>query len=591
LQGPDEPQNTPSANPEGDKALTNTSGTPKTKPVKSSSALHKIAKMIEQVITKHNPPGQTKQALTEVLELVKKAAEEDKGTAIHVPLNAVETLHKRIKADLLAAHNALDAKISDLQLGQKKILSTSELLSKSTENLRSATKELEGKVTKVNDTTDKIANTTTSYRDALMAKSASPLRSNADPKVLSDLDRRARQILIGYSLVEENAMLNTSLLDLKDKANKIVTDMEDPICPEVVKIENVTRTRNGSLLMLLNSKEAADWLREPDIEDRFMDKFAIGACFKDRSFNVLLRWVPITFEPSNSAHRREIEEANRLPDHSIQNARWIKLVIRRRPRQTKVHVVISLTSADTANSIIKEGLDICGVRTRAEKTKQEPLQCLKCRGWEHKAQDCKAQSETCGTCGENHRTSACKNKEILFCASCKTNAHASWDRTCPEFRRRCAIYNKRYPENTMVYFPTEQDWTLTTRPSRIPPGERFPHHLAAKSIPSTGHKPPKPRVRLPTGRNPDSNNSPQAQVQQSPEQQQQGDDDPVSRFLSRSQPNLVPLGRGREEGELSDPADHDSNLGHSDSLFVEDTLLWAKEPPMAGAWHDQPTGW
>jgi len=56
-----------------------------------------------------------------------------------------------------------------------------------------------------------------------MAKSASPLRSNADPKVLSDLDRRARQILIGYSSVEENAALNTSLLDLKDKAKSHAT--------------------------------------------------------------------------------------------------------------------------------------------------------------------------------------------------------------------------------------------------------------------------------------------------------------------------------------------------------------------------------
>lgn len=592
LQGTDEPQNPPPVKPSGEKVLTSATGTPKAKPAKPPPALQKIAKMIEQIISKHNPPGQVKQALTEVVEVAKKAAEEEKGVGLHVPLNAVKTLHERFKADLLVVQDSLDAKISDIQTSQKKMLSSTESLRKSTESLHSATKELEGKVTKVNDTTDRIANTTTSYRDALTAKPTSPFSPGADPKVLNDRDRRARQLLIGYSSVEDNATLNVSLLDLKEKANRITTEMEDPTRPEVVKIENVTRTRNGSLLLLLNSKEAADWLREPDTEDRFLDKFAIGACIRDRSYDVMLRWVPITFDPDNYVHRREVEEANTLPDHSIQKARWIKPINRRRTGQTRAHAVLSLTNVDVANRIIKEGLDICGARTRAEKTKQGPLQCLKCRGWEHKAQDCKAQTDTCGTCGDNHRTNACKNKDKLFCASCKTDAHASWDRSCPEFKRRCAIYDDRYPENNIVFFPTEQDWTLTTRPSRIPTEERFPQHHAVKSLPSTNRKSTKPVVRLPPNRNPGSKDSPQAQSRQRPEQQQQGEVDPVSRILNRTQPNLVPLGRGREEGELSDPADNDSSLEQSDTLLVEQTLDWSAEPPsMAGGWFDQPTGW
>lgn len=240
LQGTDEPQNPPPAKPPGEKVLTSATGTPKVKPAKPPPALQKIAKMIEQIISKHNPPGQVKQALTEVVEVAKKAAEEEKGVGLHVPLNAVKTLHERFKADLLVVHDSLDAKISDIQTSQKKMLSSTESLSKSTESLHSATKELEGKVIKVNDTTDKIANTTISYRDVLAAKSASPLRASANPKVLNDLDRRARQLLIGYSSVEDNATLNVSLFDLKDKANKIITEMDDPTRPEAATIENVT---------------------------------------------------------------------------------------------------------------------------------------------------------------------------------------------------------------------------------------------------------------------------------------------------------------------------------------------------------------
>jgi len=244
--------------------------------------------------------------------------------------------------------------------------------------------------------------------------------------------------------------------------------MADSSRPEEVSIESVTRTRGGALLLLLNSKAAAEWLTTPDIEDSFLDRFAIGACIKGRDYNVMLRWVPIIFGPDNRLQHREIEEGNKLPAHSVQKARWIKPINRRRPGQTRAHLILTLASPDIANQVIKNCLDICGVKVRGEKTRQEPLQCLKCRGWEHKAQDCQAQTETCSTCGEDHRTNNCQNKIKLYCASCKTNAHASWDRTCPEFIRRCANYNIRHPENDMVYFPTDQDWTLTTRPHRIP---------------------------------------------------------------------------------------------------------------------------
>jgi hypothetical protein len=595
LQGTAESQSTPPAKPPGEKPPTTPTGAAATQPPKTlptPTPLHKIAKMIEQIISKYNPPGQVKQALTDVMELAKKAAEEDKGAGIHVPLKAVKILHERFKADLLLVHDSLDTKITDIQASQRKLLSSTETLNKSSENLSTATKELESKLVKVNDATDKIANTANSYRDALMAKPSNSLRTNANPKVLQDLDRRTRQILLGYSSIEDNATLNISLLDLKDKANKAVTEMENTDRPETVRIDNVTRTRDGSLLLLLNSKEAADWLRSPDTEDRFLDKFAIGACIKDRNYNVLLRWVPITFDPNNSTNHREVEEMNSLPEHSLQKARWIKPANRRRAGQTKAHAILTLTTADVANRVIRDGLDICGVRTRAERTKQEPLQCLKCRGWEHKAQDCQASIETCGSCGENHRTNTCKNKGTLYCASCKTSAHASWDRTCPEFRRRCANYDERYPENKMVYYPTDQDWTLTSRPSRIPPEERFPQHLAVSSIPPNRRKPDRPVVRLPPSSTPGRDGTPQTQTRQCVEQQQQGETDPVERFLNRSQPKLVPLGRGREEGELSDLADHDSLLELTDNAIVEKALTnWWDEPPSDVGWTDQPTGW
>jgi hypothetical protein len=59
-----------------------------------------ITNSLNNILTIHSLTGQIKTAILEVLEIVKRAAEE-KVTAIHVPLNTVKTLHEHFKADLL----------------------------------------------------------------------------------------------------------------------------------------------------------------------------------------------------------------------------------------------------------------------------------------------------------------------------------------------------------------------------------------------------------------------------------------------------------------------------------------------------------
>lgn len=49
-----------------------------------------------------------------------------------------------------------------------------ESLNKSTEGLRSTTRELENKVIKVNHTTDKLTTNTMTYCDAMLAKPTNP---------------------------------------------------------------------------------------------------------------------------------------------------------------------------------------------------------------------------------------------------------------------------------------------------------------------------------------------------------------------------------------------------------------------------------
>jgi hypothetical protein len=44
------------------------------------------------------------------------------------------------------------------------------------------------------------------------------------------------------------------------------------------------------------------------------------------------------------------------------------------------------------------------------------------------------------------------------------------------------------PENSMPYFPTDNDWTLVTRPERIPLDERFPKKYTVNSLPFAANR-------------------------------------------------------------------------------------------------------
>ncbi|KAG2743040.1 hypothetical protein P692DRAFT_201724237, partial [Suillus brevipes Sb2] len=89
---------------------------------------------------------------------------------------------------------------------------------------------------------------------------------------------------------------------------------------------------------------------------------------------------------------------------------------------------------DTANDIIKRGLCIQNERFTICKDKKEPMRCAKCQNFGHIARNCKAASDTCGTCGAQHRTSDCHAFKTEFCSNCSNDQHTSWSCKCPEFK-------------------------------------------------------------------------------------------------------------------------------------------------------------
>jgi hypothetical protein len=139
----------------------------------------------------------------------------------------------------------------------------------------------------------------------------------------------------------------------------------------------------------------------------FTEGFSKGSHIRERSFNLIIPRVPIVFKLENRMHHREIREVNGLKDHSIWKVRWIKLVARRCMGQMHAYAVLTVLSAEYTNTLIRDGLIVCGIRVRPEKQKMEPIQCMKCRKWGHFSGECTASDDTCGTCGGEHHMNTC----------------------------------------------------------------------------------------------------------------------------------------------------------------------------------------
>ena len=327
------------------------------------------------------------------------------------------------------------------------------------------------------------------YRDALLktnqphqvpnlASLQEQARANAAAKetqMLLDLDEDhpiKKQI---HSRDEMLTIFQTALSEIKEESG-----------PDL-KLRTLKLLKNGGILLEFLDKNAIEWLKPNERRNSLAAATGGSLRIKDRLFNVVVQFVPISTTIEDDETLRIIEEDSKILKDSIASAKWIKPVNKRSPFQRFAHAIFSISSPVIANQIIKQGIYVNRECLRAYKDKKEPLRCLKCQEWGHIARTCKAQIDTCGTCADNHRSSTCPSEKPPYCVSCKSTDHPSSSRKCPEFIRKCQELNARTPENTMPYFPTEEEWTQVP----LPPKATGP--IVPTRPPTAPTAPPPPR--------------------------------------------------------------------------------------------------
>ena len=231
-----------------------------------------------------------------------------------------------------------------------------------------------------------------------------------------------------------------------------------------LQLRSLFRLCNQGLILELTSADTARWVKDPTHRAEFMKRLGGKIRLKERQYNVVVSFLPISTDINSPDTAQSIEVGNDLPDGTISKMHWIKDPSKRDRRQCVAHALFSITNPEAANKIIDQGLYINLERLRLRKDKREPIHCLKCQHWGHFTKDCKETGDTCSTCTKEHRTTNCCSFQTFYCVNCKTDRHASSDRECPEYIRCQDALNRKTPENSMPYFPTEETWTQEILP-------------------------------------------------------------------------------------------------------------------------------
>jgi hypothetical protein len=399
--------------------------------------------------------------------------------------DTIQAVSTRITSDLTA--------ISDgLRTNAKLLEATATNYSRITHDAVEINKNLADTCTKLTQTTTDSSPSSTRPSFSQVAAAQPKTQDAMSQKIQNKQGIQHRQFVISFSpeaIDPPTDSSDSTNAQIKAKFNDaLLKATEGTAMKAEVRTANVLS--NGRILIELKDASAAKWLREGDNRETIAKLFDPNCFFIDRPYPLILRFVPVTFNPTSEEALRDLEAAHDLPANSITGASWIKDPARRSPTQEVANMKINCSSPEAANKLLTSAVRIGHKIVGVQKETKEPARCNKCQLYGHFAVDCKASKDTCGTCGGEHRTSAC-TQEDRWCTACAVASHPSTSRKCPQFIRRLGILNTRNPEYALPYYQTNEEWTW----EQAQPAKPFPRQQApeASRIRTSVKPPPGPQ--------------------------------------------------------------------------------------------------
>ncbi|KAJ7711654.1 hypothetical protein DFH07DRAFT_763435, partial [Mycena maculata] len=105
--------------------------------------------------------------------------------------------------------------------------------------------------------------------------------------------------------------------------------------------------RSGAVLLHMDSAASATWIKAN--MPAFLAAMGGTSAFKDRFANVVVQYVPVSFDPSLDGALQILESDNGMQKGNLGSTRWIKDPSRRRTGQRVAHAIFGFCSEPSAN--------------------------------------------------------------------------------------------------------------------------------------------------------------------------------------------------------------------------------------------------
>ncbi|QRV92026.1 hypothetical protein RhiJN_20044 [Ceratobasidium sp. AG-Ba] len=234
------------------------------------------------------------------------------------------------------------------------------------------------------------------------------------------------------------------------KNTDFAIDRKLNIAPKIV-FKTAKRMAANSLLFEMGDHTQAALISLTPLAIAFENAFE-GVVCQGQLAEIFMDGAPTSFDPTIEDNVRAMEEENQLDTGSILGCSWLKPAHLRTEGQATAVLRVSLRSRDVADSLIAARATLFGERVTFRRPVEEPIRCMKCQKYGHKAGVCKARQDTCSRCAGDHRQSACPNPGKTVCANCKSDEHPSWYRKCVAYSKAVDGLSERKPENGRVFF-------------------------------------------------------------------------------------------------------------------------------------------
>jgi hypothetical protein len=198
---------------------------------------HSLIRALKLTTQKYSPTAPL--SLTKTLQAITTLLQESSNSpAQFTPVLEALTqkLGERVEKSLQEEMSKLSITIKNSLIDQYKTLSPPDSLTETVASLKQVASDMTKSIGEATTATTQITDTAHTYKQALLqaaprttqAQAQQDRAPHSDPRIIRDLDRKARQILIDTI---DPKVLNVSLDEIKEKVRKSIVEITDPPPP------------------------------------------------------------------------------------------------------------------------------------------------------------------------------------------------------------------------------------------------------------------------------------------------------------------------------------------------------------------------